>query len=154
MDEFVPQFYDAGPERAASGIAEVIDAEKWAPIFNALGTPYRIGISSFGRVARRRANSSGVEQVMYFRDARPFDFAGKKLHIFPGASGDWHGRQARRAVSCVESALKVADWAVPHQYRFYAIAVLATYAGPPGSEPLPAANGVAPPSGPRLPNFE
>jgi hypothetical protein len=82
------------------------------------------------------------------------DFARKKLHIFPGASGDWHGRQARRAVSCVESALKVTDWAVPHQYRFYAIAVLATYAGPPGSEPLPAASGAAPPSGPRLPNFE
>ena len=78
VDEFVPQFYDAGPERAAAGIAEAIDVEKWSPIFNALGTPYRIGISSFGRVARRRANSSGVEQVMYFRDARPFDFAGKK----------------------------------------------------------------------------
>jgi hypothetical protein len=66
VDEFVPQFYDAGPERAASGIAEVIDAEKWAPIFNALGTPYRIGISSFGRVARRRANSSGSNRSCIF----------------------------------------------------------------------------------------
>jgi Protein of unknown function (DUF3142) len=78
VDEFVPQFYDAGSARMASGIAEIIDAEKWAPVFNALGAPYRIGISSFGRIARRRTNSSGAEQVMYFRDARPLDFAGKK----------------------------------------------------------------------------
>ncbi|RYZ06327.1 MAG: hypothetical protein EOO73_16820 [Myxococcales bacterium] len=82
------------------------------------------------------------------------DFARKKLHIFPGASGDWRGKQARRATSCVEAAVKVADWNVPHQYRFYAIAVLATYAGAQG-EPLPAAGTTpAAPSGPALPNFE
>jgi hypothetical protein len=38
---------------------------------------------------------------------------------------------------------------VPHQYRFYAIAILATFAGPPGSLPAPAASGQ-----PGLPNFE
>lgn len=80
------------------------------------------------------------------------DFALKKLHIFPGASGDWHGKQARRAASCVESALKAPDFNLPHQHRFYAIAVLATYAGPPGSAPLPAVSGA--PAAPSLPSFE
>jgi hypothetical protein len=77
VDEFVPQFYDAGSLRQASGIAEKIDVDKWAPIFNDLGVPYRIGISSFGRVARKRANAKGAEQVMYFRDVRPLDFASR-----------------------------------------------------------------------------
>ncbi|MDF3068001.1 MAG: hypothetical protein K0R38_3602 [Polyangiaceae bacterium] len=81
------------------------------------------------------------------------DFTRKKLHIFPGASGDWRGKQARRATSCVESALKVPDWNVPHQYRFYAIAVLATYAGAQNDAPAASANPAAP-SGPALPSFE
>jgi len=89
------------------------------------------------------------------------DFVRKKLHVFPGASGDWHGKVARRAASCVSSATKIADWNIPHQYRHYAIAVLATYAGPPGSDIPPAASaapaipGAAPPPpGPTLPTFE
>jgi hypothetical protein len=80
------------------------------------------------------------------------DFPRKKLHVFPGASGDWRGKQARRAATCVENALKISDWSVPHQYRFYALAALATYAGPPGSEVL-AAPSSAPP-GSTLPSFE
>jgi len=84
------------------------------------------------------------------------DFAHKKLHVFPGASGEWHGRVARRATTCVNNAVKIADWNVPHQYRHYAIAVLATYAAPPGSEvTTPAGSGApAQPSGPTLPTFE
>jgi hypothetical protein len=84
------------------------------------------------------------------------DFPRKKLHVFPGASGEWRGKQARRATACVNNALKVTDWNIPHQYRFYAIAVLATYAGPLGSElPPPVASGAPPaPAGPALPNFE
>lgn len=87
------------------------------------------------------------------------DFVHKKLHVFPGASGDWHGKVARRATTCVNNAVKIADWNVPHQYRYYAIAVLATYAGPPGSELPPAASGTPPgtpatPAGPTLPTFE
>jgi hypothetical protein len=86
------------------------------------------------------------------------DFAHKKLHVFPGASGDWHGKVARRATSCVNNAVKIADWNIPHQYRHYAIAVLASYAGPPGSDvtmPAPPPSGApAPPSGPTLPTFE
>ena len=86
------------------------------------------------------------------------DFAHKKLHVFPGASGDWHGKIARRATSCVSNAVKIADWNIPHQYRHYAIAVLATYAGPPANDvatPAPPTSGApAPPSGPTLPTFE
>lgn len=87
------------------------------------------------------------------------DFPGKKLHVYPGASGEWRGKQARRATTCVKQALKLADWNVPHQYRFYALAVLASYAGPPagvgassgpeGTVGLPAAS-----ASPGLPNFE
>jgi hypothetical protein len=51
VDEFVPQFYDARPPtRAAMSIAEPIDAARWAPVFNRFHVPYRIGISSFGRL--------------------------------------------------------------------------------------------------------
>jgi hypothetical protein len=89
------------------------------------------------------------------------DFAHKKLHVFPGASGEWRGKVARRATTCVNNAVKIGDWSVPHQYRYYAIAVLATYAGPPGTDIPPAASGTpatpgapAPPAGPSLPTFE
>jgi hypothetical protein len=85
------------------------------------------------------------------------DFAHKKVHMFPGASGEWRGKQARRTTSCVGNAVKIADWNIPHQYRFYAIALLASYAGPPGSDITapPLASGTpAQPSGPRLPTFE
>jgi len=85
------------------------------------------------------------------------DFVHKKLHVFPGASGDWRGKVARRATACVNNAVKIADWNVPHQYRYYAIAVLASYAAPPGTDvpPSPAASGApAQPAGPTLPTFE
>ena len=56
------------------------------------------------------------------------DFQRKALHLFPGASGQWRGKQARRAVNCVKRAFAAPDWSnVQHQYRFYTIAVLATY---------------------------
>jgi hypothetical protein len=80
------------------------------------------------------------------------DFPRKKLHVYPGASGEWRGKQARRATTCVSRTIKVADWNIPHQYRFYALAVLATYAGPPGSMPAAAASAI--PGQPGLPNFE
>jgi hypothetical protein len=56
------------------------------------------------------------------------DFARKKTHIFPGASGDWRGPKARRATKCATDALVVPDFATAvHQYRYYAIAIMATY---------------------------
>jgi hypothetical protein len=89
------------------------------------------------------------------------DFVKKKTHVFPGASGEWHGKVARRATTCVANAVKIADWNIPHQYRHYAIAVMATYAGPPEISIPPAASatptipGAAPaPPGPTLPTFE
>jgi hypothetical protein len=59
------------------------------------------------------------------------DFNQRKFHVFPGASGSWRGPQARKAVDCVNRSLPNPDWgALPHQYRFYWIAILATYAVP------------------------
>ncbi len=56
------------------------------------------------------------------------DFVEKRLHVFPGASGDFRGPQARRSTECVKRALPKPDWAaVPHQFRRYTIAILATY---------------------------
>jgi hypothetical protein len=56
------------------------------------------------------------------------DFVDKKLHVFPGASGDFRGPQARRATECVKRALPKPDWAaMPHQFQRYTIAILATY---------------------------
>jgi len=59
------------------------------------------------------------------------DFVAKKVHVFPGASGSWRGKQARRATECVKKALPAPDWTtMAHQHRHYAIAILATYRPP------------------------
>ena len=85
------------------------------------------------------------------------DFQRKVLHLFPGASGQWRGKQARRSVNCVKRAFVAPDWSnVQHQYRFYTIAVLATYlpanGGPLGTG---AAAGALSPRNPlATPNFE
>lgn len=63
------------------------------------------------------------------------DFNLNTLHVFPGASGTWTGPQARRATQCVKRALAAPDWAkLPHNFRFYQIAILATYKPPPPTE--------------------
>lgn len=83
------------------------------------------------------------------------DFVRKKLHVFPGASGDWRGKQARRATNCVKKAIEIADWDIPHQFRYYSIAILATYAAP-VNDAVTAPVGTPPtlPTGPNLPTFE
>ena len=59
------------------------------------------------------------------------DFNLNTLGVFPGASGVWTGPQARRATQCVKKALPAPDWAkLPHNFRFYQIAILATYKPP------------------------
>jgi hypothetical protein len=59
------------------------------------------------------------------------DFNAKKLHVFPGASGSWRGPMARRAADCVTRSLGPTDFAsISHQYRYYWIAMLATYPSP------------------------
>jgi hypothetical protein len=85
------------------------------------------------------------------------DFQRKVLHLFPGASGQWRGKQARRSVNCVKRAFAAADWStLQHQYRFYTIAVLATYLPANGSTATaPAASGAAAPHSPlATPIFE
>ena len=68
----------------------------------------------------------------------------RKFHVFPGASGSWRGPMARKAADCVNRAFPNPDWgALPHQYKYYWVAILATY-------PLPGAV-VVPPG---TPTFE
>ena len=56
------------------------------------------------------------------------DFRKRWLNVFPGASGEWRGPKARRAVACVERSLKKPDWEkITHQYSYYMIAIMATY---------------------------
>ena len=59
------------------------------------------------------------------------DFTARAINVFPGASGSWRGKQAKRSAACVMRAITFPDWAaVPHQYRYYWIAVSATYPSP------------------------
>jgi hypothetical protein len=59
------------------------------------------------------------------------DFTARAINVFPGASGSWRGPQAKRSAQCVTRAVAAPDWgAVPHQYRYYWIAVSATYPSP------------------------
>ena len=56
------------------------------------------------------------------------DFTQRHVHVFPGKSGKWRGKKAKRAAQCVQRALPASQWdAVQHQYRYYMIAVQATY---------------------------
>ncbi len=67
------------------------------------------------------------------------DFRRKWLNVFPGASGDWKGPQARRATTCVERALAQPEWdKIIHQYNYYMIAIMATYPSP---APIPGPAG-------------
>lgn len=66
------------------------------------------------------------------------DYDRRSMHVFPGASGSWKGPQARRATTCVKQALATPNWDTQqHQYRYYEIAILATYPPPkPTATPL------------------
>lgn len=76
------------------------------------------------------------------------DFAKKTLHVFPGASGDYRGPQARRITTCIEHALAKPDWdSIRHQYRYYTFAIMTTYT--PDAPVVPAAPAM-PPSVPPL----
>lgn len=69
-----------------------------------------------------------VKQQGSINHVLTIDFVERRLHVFPGASGDFRGPQARRATECVKRALPKPDWAsIPHRFRRYTIAVLATY---------------------------
>ncbi len=88
VDEYVPQFYDVGALAGDEGteIAMPIDPGKWAPVFNAYGRPYRIGVSVFGRIASiregpRSPSNAGSPNKRFFRELRPTDVLNRKeLH--------------------------------------------------------------------------
>jgi hypothetical protein len=51
--------------------------------------------------------------------------------VFPGASGQWKGPQAKAAAKCVENAIGEVQWdAIAHRYRYYMIGILASYPAP------------------------
>ena len=85
VDEYVPQFYDARPEGPGRAIGEAIDAERWRPVFEGLGTRYRIGVSAFGRIQRVRADGRG-ERRDGFRDLRLLDLWAGGLRPAPAAT--------------------------------------------------------------------
>jgi hypothetical protein len=66
------------------------------------------------------------------------DFTARRINVYPGASGEWKGPQARRAAACVERGLPPPQWDdIQHQYRFYRLAIMASYAAPkPTGTPL------------------
>jgi hypothetical protein len=104
------------------------------PVEQALATAIRASVEC----APKRKEEGSINFVLNL------DFNARKFHVFPGASGSWRGKLARRTADCVTRALPNPDWgALPHQYRYYWIAILATY-------PLPGA-AAAPPG---TPNFE
>jgi hypothetical protein len=79
--------------------------------------------------APRMSKSGTINHVL------TIDFVERRLHMYPGQSGEWRGPQARKATRCVQQALPAPEWdKIPHQHRYYMLAVLATY---PGSESRP-----------------
>lgn len=76
------------------------------------------------------------------------DFSERRVHVFPGASGAWKGPSARKAADCVKKAIPVPDWTTQkHQYRYYMLAVLATYPSAAAkAAPTPAAPAAPAPS--------
>jgi hypothetical protein len=103
------------------------------PVEQALATAIR---SCVDAAPKRKKEEGSINFVLNI------DFRARKFHVFPGASGSWRGPLARKATDCVNRAFPNPDWgALPHQYAYYWVAILATY-------PLP---GVAPPG---TPTFE
>ena len=73
----------------------------------------------------RRALVAGCEFVQSRRAEL------NRINVFPGASGQWKGPQAKTAADCVEKNLPVIKWDdTPHRYRYYMIAALASYPAP------------------------
>ena len=81
VDEYVPQFYDARIGGPSAEIAEPVDAPRWAPVFNDLGTPYRIGLSAFGRIQRVRSRADGSIAREPFRDVKPLELWSQGLRV-------------------------------------------------------------------------
>lgn len=66
------------------------------------------------------------------------NFSKNRLNVFPGASGQWKGPQAKAAAKCVLAAMPEVQWdSLPHRYRYYMMAVMARYPAPDPLEVLP-----------------
>jgi hypothetical protein len=60
--------------------------------------------------------------------ALAIDFRNREVKIYPGKSGSWRGPQAKKATDCIKKAFPAPAWdTMAHQYRYYVIALLATY---------------------------
>lgn len=82
------------------------------------------------KCAPRTRQAGSINHVM------TVDFERRALHVFPGASGDFRGPQARRTTACVKRALPNLEWdSIRHQYKHYTIAILATYSPPAAAAP-------------------
>lgn len=76
VDEFVPQFYDVGGNNGEHfAIAKRIDNARWAPIFNRFTKPYRIGVSTFGRMRLNQIRRGQREPALYYGRFAPLEFA-------------------------------------------------------------------------------
>ena len=104
-NEFVPQFYDSALSQgdALKGIAEPIDFTRWGKTFNSFKVPYRVGISTFGRILATQNGS-----MRAFRDLAPLDVLEhpglKSVSIEQTASGE------RRSIMQVERPTKINYW--------------------------------------------
>lgn len=66
------------------------------------------------------------------------DFTKQRTNVFPGASGQWKGPQAKAAAKCVKRSFPEVKWdTVPHRYRYYMLAILASYPAPDPLEAFP-----------------
>src|SRR4029077_15300677 len=81
IDEYVPQFYDVRLGGPGAEIAEPVDARRWAPVFNGLGTPYRIGLSAFGRIQRARLRTDGSVAEESCRDVKLLELWSQGLRV-------------------------------------------------------------------------
>lgn len=82
------------------------------------------------------APETGTEGTLNYVLA--INFNHRRLRVFPGQSGKWTGPQAKKAAGCVLEALPAPQWdAIVHQYRYYMIAIMATYPAPDPLEGYP-----------------
>jgi hypothetical protein len=94
---------------------------------------FKDAVSANASCAPRTGKSGTINFVL------SVDFQSKQLNVFPGASGQWKGPQAKAAAECVERALPEIKWdETQHRYRYYMIALLATYPAPDPTEGFPA----------------
>ena len=67
------------------------------------------------------------------------DFRNHDARVYPGRSGTWKGKSAKKAAECVKHAMSAPAWdTIAHQYRYYRLSMLATYPADTTDEGLPS----------------